>query len=156
MPQDTKASSLSSIPVKVIAASGTELPFYATSGAAGMDIRAFIADSILLQPGEVKCIPTGLRVAIPEGYELQIRPRSGLSLKSQVIPLNTPGTIDCDYRGEVKVILANLGQSTFEVTAGMRIAQMVAAPYYQVKWEQVQELDETRRGENGFGGTGIH
>lgn len=144
------------IQVQVTSSEGVSLPFYATEGAAGMDIRAFIDEPIVLQPGQVQCIPTGLQVAIPEGFELQIRPRSGLSLKSQVIPLNTPGTIDCDYRGEIKVILANLGKEPFEVTAGMRIAQMIAAPYYQVDWKKVDKLDATRRGEHGFGGTGIH
>lgn len=148
--------SINQIQIQVTSSQGVKLPFYATQGAAGMDIRALLDEPVTLEPGQVQCIPTGLRVAIPEGFELQIRPRSGLSLKSQVIPLNTPGTIDSDYRGEVKVILANLGKSSFEVTNGMRVAQMVAAPYYQVQWNRVDALDETRRGEHGFGGTGIH
>lgn len=143
------------IEIEVITEEGVSLPFYASEGAAGMDIYAELQEPVTIAPGRVALIPTGLKVAIPLGYELQIRPRSGLSLKSQVIPMNTPGTIDSDYRGEVKVILANLGQEPFEVSPGLRIAQMVAAPYAQVSWKKVAQLDETGRGENGFGGTGL-
>lgn len=142
--------------IQVVTDKGVELPFYATEGAAGMDIRAHIPASITLEPAQVQLIPTGLRVAIPKGYEMQIRPRSGMAAKHQVIPLNTPGTIDSDYRGEVKVILMNLGQAPFTVEPGMRIAQMVVAPYCTVEWKMMQSLEVTERGEDGFGGTGYH
>lgn len=143
------------VEIQVITENGVQLPFYATEGSAGMDVRAHLSENLCIKPGEVKLVPTGLRVAIPEGYEIQIRPRSGMAFKSQVIPLNTPGTIDSDFRGEVQVILTNLGNKDFIVEPGMRVAQMVVAPYCQVKWSSATELNSTLRGENGFGGTGI-
>lgn len=135
---------------------GLELPAYETSGAAGMDLRAAVSDSapIELKPGERAIVPTGLSLAIPEGYEIQIRPRSGLAARHGITCLNTPGTIDSDYRGEVKVILVNLGDAPFTIGRAERIAQMVLAPVTQLTWNQVASLDETARGKGGFGSTG--
>jgi dUTP pyrophosphatase len=132
------------------------LPTYETAGAAGADLRANFADpqAMTLAPGARALVPTGLRMAIPAGYEVQIRPRSGLALKHGVTLLNTPGTIDSDYRGPLGVIMVNLGDAPFEVTHGMRIAQMVVAPVVQAGFETVARLDETARGAGGFGSTG--
>ncbi|WP_439153915.1 dUTP diphosphatase [Yoonia sp.] len=132
------------------------LPSYETSGAAGADLRANLPDQppVILTTGERALIPTGLRMAIPQGFEVQIRPRSGLALKHGLTLVNTPGTIDSDYRGPVGVILVNLGQEDFQVTHGMRIAQMVVAPVVQARFVAVDELDETARGAGGFGSTG--
>lgn len=135
-------------------AQGLGLPVYATEHAAGMDLCAAVANDVVLQPGERKLIPTGLCIALPEGYEAQVRPRSGLALKNGIAVLNSPGTIDADYRGEVQIILANLGQDTFTISRGMRIAQMVIAPYTRAQWEYVESLSETARGTGGFGSTG--
>jgi dUTP diphosphatase len=133
------------------------LPGYETAHSAGMDLTAAIEDgaAIELKPGERALIPTGFAIALPEGYEAQVRPRSGLAYKNGVTVLNTPGTIDADYRGEVKVILANFGSETFRVTRGMRIAQMVVAPVTRVAWQMTESLTETARGAGGFGSTGI-
>jgi dUTP pyrophosphatase len=131
------------------------LPAYATEHAAGMDLCAACANDIVLQAGQRTLIPTGLSIALPEGYEAQVRPRSGLALKNGVTVLNSPGTIDADYRGEVQVILANLGSEAFTVTRGMRIAQMVVAAHSRVEWKQVDQLSSTTRGAGGFGSTGI-
>ena len=135
---------------------GLELPAYQTDGSAGMDVRAAVAEDapITLQPGERRLIPTGLAMAVPLGFECQIRPRSGLALKHGVTCLNTPGTVDSDYRGEVQVILANLGQEPFVVRRGERIAQLVIARYERVEPVVVDSLDETGRGAGGFGSTG--
>ncbi|KCZ53602.1 deoxyuridine 5'-triphosphate nucleotidohydrolase [Hyphomonas beringensis] len=135
---------------------GLQLPAYETIGSAGMDVRAAVTeeDPIMLQPGERAMIPTGLSVAIPQGYEIQVRPRSGLAAKHGLTCLNTPGTIDSDYRGEIKVILINLGQEAFTIQRGERIAQLVLAPVTQLAWEEVESLDETERGAGGFGSTG--
>jgi dUTP pyrophosphatase len=130
------------------------LPQYATEGSAGMDIYASVADDVTLQPGETALIPTGFSVEIPRGYEAQIRPRSGLAIKHQVGILNSPGTIDSDYRGEVKVILANFGKNAFTVKRGDRIGQMVISSYTKVVWNEVDVLDATTRGAGGFGHTG--
>jgi len=135
---------------------GLELPRYATAGAAGLDLVAALEDALELAPGERALVPTGLAFAVPEGFEVQIRPRSGLALKQGITCLNTPGTIDSDYRGEVRVILANLGREPVTIERGMRIAQMVLCPVYQVAWEPVAALDETARGAGGFGSTGTH
>ena len=131
---------------------GLELPDYATAGAAGMDVVA--AEDVLLPPGGRHAVATGLAVAVPDGFELQVRPRSGLALKHGISLPNTPGTIDSDYRGELKIILINLGDRDFEVRRGDRIAQLVLAPVVRAVWLKVDELDETRRGEGGFGSTG--
>lgn len=131
------------------------LPEYATAQSAGVDLLAAIDVDITLQPGQRALVPTGIAIALPAGYEAQVRPRSGLALKNGVTVLNTPGTIDADYRGEIKVILVNLSQETFTVTRGMRIAQMIVAQYSQVSWQAVVELEETSRGEGGFGSTGM-
>lgn len=128
------------------------LPEYATPASAGVDLRA--SEGRVIQPGERALIPTGLRVALPEGYEAQIRPRSGLALKHGITLPNSPGTIDADYRGEIGVILMNLGSEPFIVEPGDRIAQMVVAPVTRVVWEEAGELDATPRGEGGFGSTG--
>lgn len=130
------------------------MPEYATSGSAGMDIHAMLAEAVTLHPGERRLIPTGLKIELPEGYEAQVRPRSGLALKYGVTVLNTPGTIDSDYRGEIGVVLINLGQEDFEIKNGDRIAQMVVASFAQVKWNEVLILDNTVRGEGGYGHTG--
>lgn len=133
---------------------GLNLPTYATEQSAGMDLTAALEEAIEIDSGERMLIPTGLAIALPVGYEAQIRPRSGLALKHGVTVLNSPGTIDADYRGEISVILANLGKDPFTVERGMRIAQMVIAQHAQVSWEVVEDLDETARGAGGFGSTG--
>ncbi|MCB2074367.1 MAG: dUTP diphosphatase [Novosphingobium sp.] len=131
---------------------GLELPAYATDGAAGMDVLA--AEDVTLAPGARHAVATGIAVAIPHGFEIQVRPRSGLALKHGITVPNTPGTIDSDYRGEVKVILINHGSDAFEIRRGDRIAQLVLAPVTRASWLPVDELDETERGEGGFGSTG--
>ncbi len=128
------------------------LPAYATDGAAGMDVVA--AEDLVLAPGARHAVATGLAIAIPEGFEVQVRPRSGLALKHGITCLNTPGTIDSDYRGEVKVILANLGHKPFTIARGERIAQLVPAPVQRAVFEEVAALDDTARGDGGFGSTG--
>ena len=135
---------------------GLELPAYETLGAAGMDVRAAVPESepMVLQPGERAMVPTGLSMAIPEGYEIQMRPRSGLAAKHGLTCLNTPGTIDSDYRGELKVILINHGAEAFTIRRGERIGQMVLAPVTRIVWEEVDSLPETARGTGGFGSTG--
>lgn len=135
-------------------AEGLELPRYASSGSAGMDLRAAIAEPVTLQPGEIGRVSTGLRVAIPEGYEAQIRPRSGLALKHGLTIPNAPGTIDADYRGVLQVILANLGREPFTIRRGDRIAQMVIAAVSRAELRPVPQLDDTERGEGGFGSSG--
>jgi dUTP pyrophosphatase len=130
------------------------LPKYETSGSSGMDLAANISDYINIDPGKTAIIPTGLALSIPKGFEVQIRPRSGLAAKQKISVLNTPGTIDADYRGEIKVILINLGQDSFKVEKGLRIAQMVVCPVVQAKLKEVNDLNETERGEGGFGSTG--
>ncbi|MBA4049026.1 MAG: dUTP diphosphatase [Sphingomonas sp.] len=132
---------------------GLPLPAYATTGAAGMDVVA--AEAVVLNPGERRAIATGFAIAIPDGYEVQVRPRSGLALKHGITCLNTPGTIDSDYRGEVKVILANLGDAPFPIARGDRIAQLVPAPVQRAQMVEVTALDETARGAGGFGSTGV-
>ncbi len=135
-------------------ADGLALPGYETAGAAGMDLRAAVIADLVLQPGERAAVPTGLIMEIPEGFEGQVRPRSGLALKNGVTCLNSPGTIDWDYRGEVKVILANLGAEPFTITRAMRIAQLVIAPVTRVEITEISELSATERGAGGFGSTG--
>ena len=137
-------------------AEGLPLPAYETAHAAGMDLRAAVDEAapLTLAPGARAMVPTGLAIALPEGFEAQVRPRSGLAAKHGVTCLNTPGTIDADYRGEVKVILVNLGQEPFEIRRGERIAQMLIAPVTRGAWVEVPELDDTARGGGGFGSTG--
>ena len=138
-------------------AEGLPLPAYETSGAAGMDLRAAVpaGAEVVLAPGERAMIPTGFQMAVPAGFEAQVRPRSGLAARRGVTCLNTPGTIDSDYRGEVQVVLINLGQDAFEVRRGDRIAQLVICPVVQGDWLEVSELDSTARGGGGFGSTGV-
>lgn len=131
------------------------LPDYATADSAGLDLLAAIGDPVTLEPGQRALIPSGLAIALPAGYEAQIRPRSGLAYKNGVTVLNSPGTIDADYRGEVGVILINHGAEPFIIDRGMRIAQMVIASVIQLNWDEVAELPETVRGEGGFGSTGV-
>ena len=131
------------------------LPKYETEGSSGMDLSANINSHIKIEPGETSIIPTGISVSIPKNFEIQIRPRSGLAAKNQISVLNTPGTIDADYRGEIKVILINLSKKTFIVENGARIAQMVVCPVIKVKLKEVDSLDNTSRGSGGFGSTGI-
>lgn len=133
---------------------GLPLPAYATSGAAGMDVVS--AESVTIAPGARHAVATGLALAIPAGYEIQVRPRSGLALKHGITVPNTPGTIDSDYRGELKVILVNLGTEPFVIARGDRVAQLVLAPVVQAAWDEVAELDATERGAGGFGSTGGH
>lgn len=143
------------INVKIINSSRNPLPAYATAGAAGMDVRADIDGPIVIEPMSRCLIPTGLYVAVPQGYELQMRPRSGLALKSGISLVNTPGTIDSDYRGEIGVIIINLSDVPFTVNPGDRICQMVLARVPQVQWEVVSELPDTERADGGFGHTGV-
>ena len=130
------------------------LPKYETAGSSGMDLAANIVDNINVDPGKTAIIPTGLALSVPKGFEVQIRPRSGLAAKQKISVLNTPGTIDSDYRGEIKVILINLGQKSFIVEKGLRIAQMVVCPVVQGQIKEVEDLNETERGKGGFGSTG--
>ncbi len=130
------------------------MPQYKTIGSSGMDIAAFLDNEIFIKPSEKKIIPTGIRLKIPKGYEIQIRPRSGLAANNDITVLNTPGTIDSDYRGEIKVILFNHGKNVFKVENGLRIAQMVLCPVIEAKLSEVEIIDETERGEGGFGSTG--
>ena len=130
------------------------LPKYETSGSSGMDLAANLKSEISIESGKTAIIPTGISLSIPKGFEIQIRPRSGLAAKKRISVLNTPGTIDADYRGEIKVILINLGSETFIVEKGLRIAQMVVCPVVKAKFEEVTELNETKRGRGGFGSTG--
>ncbi|MEN3038269.1 MAG: dUTP diphosphatase [Candidatus Kryptonium sp.] len=131
------------------------LPKYATEGSAGMDLYADVDSEVVLKPGEIALIPTGIAIELPLGYEAQIRPRSGLAINHGITLLNTPGTIDSDYRGEIKIILVNLGKKEFTIKRGDRIAQMVISKYAKVEWEEVRELNSTKRGVGGFGHTGI-
>ncbi len=131
-----------------------KIPKYETNGSAGLDLAAYVESDILINPGETCIVPTGIALSIPKGFEMQIRPRSGLASKKKVTVLNTPGTIDSDYRGEVKVILINLGKDIFKVENGLRIAQMVLCPVISAKLEEVDILDDTERGKRGFGSTG--
>ena len=133
---------------------GLNLPTYATEQSAGMDLSAALEEAIELSPGERALIPTGLSIALPAGYEAQVRPRSGLAIKHGVTVLNTPGTVDADYRGEIKVVLINLGQDPVTIERGMRIAQLVVAQHATVTWKKVENLEETDRSEGGFGSTG--
>ena len=143
------------IKIKVVNKGHQQLPAYATKQSAGMDLRANIDEPVILHPMERRLIPTGLHIALPEGFEAQVRPRSGLAVKHGITVLNSPGTIDADYRGEVCVILVNLSDETFVINDGERIAQMVVARCEQVGWEPVETLDDTERGEGGFGHSGI-
>ena len=140
--------------VKIVNHSPYPSPAYATPQSAGMDLRAFLDAPITLQPLQRALVPTGLYIALPVGYEAQVRPRSGLAAKHGITVLNSPGTIDADYRGEIKVILVNLSNQPFEIVPGERIAQMVIAAHQQASWEEVDTLDDTTRGAGGFGSTG--
>ncbi len=131
------------------------IPKYETDGSSGLDLSAYTDKNIEIKPGESKIIPTGLAVAIPKNFEVQIRPRSGLAAKNQISVLNTPGTIDSDYRGELKVILINLGEKSFIIEKGLRIAQMVLCPVVKAKLKEVESLEDTKRGSGGFGSTGV-
>ncbi|WP_427170436.1 dUTP diphosphatase [Fusobacterium nucleatum] len=142
------------VEVKVVREQGVELPKYETKGSAGMDVRANIKEPITLKSLERILIPTGLKVAIPEGYEIQVRPRSGLAIKHGITMLNTPGTVDSDYRGELKVIVVNLSNETYTIEPNERIGQFVLNKIEQIEFVEVDELDSTERGEGGFGHTG--
>ena len=137
---------------------GLELPSYQTEGSSGMDILAAVPEGepLILKPGERQLVPTGLQVDIPLEYEIQIRPRSGLAIKQGITALNTPGTIDADYRGEIKIILINLGEENVVISRGMRIAQMVLSPVSKLKWQPENKLSETTRSSGGFGSTGVN
>lgn len=141
--------------INIVNKSKHQLPSYATGMSAGMDLRANIEEPIVLQPMQRVLVPTGLFIALPDGYEAQVRPRSGLAIKKGITVLNSPGTIDADYRGEVCVILVNLSNEPFTITDGERIAQMVIARYEKIDWKPVESLDETERGAGGFGHTGV-
>lgn len=140
--------------VQIVNRSPYPCPAYATEQSAGVDLKANLKEPVVLQPLQRTLVPTGLYIALPKGYEAQVRPRSGLALKHGITVLNTPGTVDADYRGEVCVILVNLSQEPFEIVPGERIAQMVIARHEQVEWDEVEVLDETQRGAGGFGSTG--
>jgi dUTP pyrophosphatase len=140
--------------VKIINTSNLPLPQYQTELSAGMDIPAYIESSVTLQPGDRTLIPTGLFLEIPPGYEIQIRPRSGLALKHGITVLNSPGTVDADYRGEIKVLLINHGQEPFVISKGDRIAQMILAKYEVISWEATSQLNTTERGNGGYGSSG--
>lgn len=145
---------METISVKIINQSKHPLPSYQTEHSAGMDLRANLETSLTLQPQQRVLVPTGLFMELPEGYEAQIRPRSGLAFKHGLTVLNSPGTIDADYRGEIKVLLINLSDTPFIVENGERIAQMIVAPYQQVRWQLAEELTDTTRGTGGYGSTG--
>ncbi|MGQ9779884.1 MAG: dUTP diphosphatase [Bacillota bacterium] len=148
---------MTAIKVPLLRSPGTEdlpLPAYATPGAAGLDLLAALAEPLLLSPGETALVPTGISLALPEGYEGQVRPRSGLAAKYGITVLNAPGTIDADYRGEIKVVLINLGKAPFLIERGARIAQLVVAPVARVEWVLTNALPATGRGGGGFGHTG--
>ena len=140
--------------IRIVNKSGPPLPTHATAGSAGLDLRAALEEPVTLEPLDRALIPTGLYFAIPAGYEVQIRPRSGLAMKHGITVLNTPGTIDSDYRGEIRVALINLSREPFTIEPGERICQMVLARYEQVEWVEAEQLDDTDRGEGGFGHTG--
>jgi dUTP pyrophosphatase len=142
--------------LKIVNKSTNSLPEYSTEHAAGMDLRANLVEAVTLEPRERKLIPTGLFIELPVGYEAQVRPRSGLALKKGITVLNSPGTIDADYRGEVMVILINLSSEKFVIQHGERIAQMIVAAHQTISWESVEILEDTERGEGGFGHTGKH
>lgn len=144
------------IDVPVLLEEGAEMPVYSSKSASGADVKAFITENITLKPGDSALIPTGIKLAIPCGYEVQVRPRSGLALKHGITVLNTPGTIDADYRGELGVILINHGKENFVVTPNMRIAQIILAPVVQARFYTEKELLATERGQGGFGHTGTH
>jgi len=139
----------------IVNQSNNPLPFYNTEHSAGMDLRAHLPEALVLKPMERALISTGLFIELPEGYEAQVRPRSGLAIKNGITVLNTPGTVDADYRGEVKVILINLSNEPFTIQNGDRIAQMVIAKYEKITWNQVEELSDTERGAGGFGSSGV-
>jgi len=136
-------------------AAGLDLPAYQTAGAAGMDLHAAVDGDLAIEAGEIVLVPTGLQIAVPDGFEAQVRPRSGLAVKHGISLPNTPATIDSDYRGEIRVPLINLGRTRFVVSRGMRIAQLVVAPVVRVAWDEVADLPETDRGTRGFGHSGI-
>jgi len=143
------------VPVRVLRnAAGISLPRYASAGAAGVDLVAAIDSALTLNPGERAAVPTGIALALPDGYEAQIRPRSGLALKHGITVLNSPGTVDADYRGEIRVILANLGTAPVTLARGERVAQLVLAPVSRIAWAPVEALPASARGERGFGSTG--
>ena len=141
--------------VEVVNLSSHELPKYSTSESAGLDLRAELLSPINLKPGQRSLIPTGLKIALPTGYEAQVRPRSGLAYKHGITVLNSPGTIDADYRGELGVILINHGSESFTIENGERIAQLIVAKFVQIDWDEVLDLSSTSRGEGGFGSTGV-
>ena len=145
---------MTTVKVKIVNKSGQPVPAYATALSAGMDLRACLEAPVTLGPLERTLVPTGLYIALPAGFEAQVRPRSGLAAKHGITVLNTPGTIDADYRGEIKVILVNLSNTPFEIVPGERIAQMVVARHERVEWKETDSLDETERGAGGFGSTG--
>lgn len=142
--------------VKIVNKSGFDLPAYESIEAAGMDVRAALKEPVTLGAGERMLVPTGLFIQLPSGYECQVRPRSGLALKKGITVLNTPGTIDADYRGEIGVILINLSKEPFVINPGERVAQLVVKQYARIEWDAVERLDETQRGAGGFGHTGTN
>jgi dUTP pyrophosphatase len=153
---DARVTSALTVQIRRLPSSeGLALPVYMTPGAAGMDLHAAVADDVAIEPGGIVLVPTGLEVAIPDGFEGQVRPRSGLAVKHGISLPNTPATIDSDYRGEIRVPLINLGRETFRVSRGMRIAQLVVAPVLRVTWDEVETLPASARGGQGFGHSGV-
>ena len=156
MRYDARVTSALTVQIRRLPSSeGLALPIYMTPGAAGMDLHAAVADDVVIEPGGIVLVPTGLEVAIPDGFEGQVRPRSGLAVKHGISLPNTPATIDADYRGEIRVPLINLGREAFRVSRGMRIAQLVVAPVLRVRWDEVETLPATGRGGQGFGHSGV-
>ena len=145
---------MNEVRVKIVNHSDNPAPSYATQHSAGMDLRAWLDEPVVIQPMQRLLIPTGVHIELPEGYECQLRPRSGLAIKHGITLVNTPGTIDADYRGEIKVIMINLGETPFTIESGERICQMVVAPYSRVEWTTADSLEASERGEGGFGHTG--
>lgn len=154
--KETACPSATAVSVAIELAPGASPPHYASPGAAGADLRALLPAPVVLEPGSRLLIPTGIKLAVPEGYEVQIRPRSGLAANELITVLNTPGTIDSDYRGEIQIILINHGKKPFTIESGMRIAQMILAPVCRAHFEVCPKLSATHRGDNGFGHTGTH
>lgn len=150
------SDTISSVQIKRLKHATNDLPYYATEYCSGMDLFAANMEAVVLKSGDIKIVPTGISIALPNGYEAQVRPRSGLAAKHGITVLNSPGTIDADYRGEIKVILINHGSIDFVIERGTRIAQMVIAKFTRISWTEVNELDETVRGTGGFGSSGIH
>lgn len=156
LPHKIMQNKHNTVDVHYLAEEGAQAPNYSSQGASGADLRAFLKEPLVVMPGAIALVPTGIRLEIPHGYEIQVRPRSGLALNHGITVLNTPGTVDADYRGELKVILVNHSKESFIIQSGMRIAQMVLAPVVQANFLPAEAISDTQRGSGGFGHTGVH